>query len=143
MDFEVDHPTISLSLRDSIFPAGATVPVVGGGVTNADSDVHAAEKGETLGRLRVYIEATRRVELCLDEVSSAFAEEDFVKARQQGQPLTVGVECSIFEGDAQQGERANYIYSGAMRFALRAFLSFCMCADKKHAPMKSKHIIIV
>lgn len=95
MDFEVDHPTISLSLRGSVVPAGATVPVVGSGATGADSAVRAADNGEALGRLRVYMEAARRVELCLDEASSAFAEEDFVIARQQGQPLTVGVECDV------------------------------------------------
>ena len=89
MDFEVDHPTISLSFRGSVVPAGATVPVVAsaGGTTAAGSD---AVTGETaLSKLRVYVEATRRMDLTLDEASSALAEEDFVKIRQQGQALSV------------------------------------------------------
>eukprot|EP00904_Undaria_pinnatifida_P003399 jgi/Undpi1/1305/HiC_scaffold_11.g04697.m1 len=88
MDFEVDHPTISLSFRGSVVPAGATVPVVAsaGGTTAAGSD---AVTGETaLSKLRVYVEATRRMDLTLDEASSALAEEDFVKIRQQGQALS-------------------------------------------------------
>ncbi|CAN0220229.1 unnamed protein product, partial [Ectocarpus fasciculatus] len=85
MDFEVDHPTISLSARGSVVPAGAVVPVVveGSGGTSAGSEDEAL-----LARLRVYLEATRRTELSLDEKSSALAEEDFVKARQQGLAIT-------------------------------------------------------
>lgn len=103
MDFEVDHPTISLSLRGSVVPAGATVPVVAaddataGAASGAISAVsEGAEEEEkeaarvsVLTRLRVYVEATRRTELSLDEESSALAEEVFVKARQQGQSVTV------------------------------------------------------
>lgn len=83
MDFEVDHPTISLSLRGPVVPAGATVPVVSCGATTAGSDQTA------LSKIRVYVEATRRMDLALDEVSSALAEEDFVKIRQEGGSLTV------------------------------------------------------
>lgn len=112
MDFEVDHPTISLSLGKSVVPAGASIPVVssgggeGGGVMGAGSDNRSngyavavadaptgaaagAIEEATLTRLRVYVEATRRMELCLDKISSAMAEEDFVKTRQQGQEVTV------------------------------------------------------
>ncbi|CAN0471839.1 unnamed protein product [Ectocarpus sp. 12 AP-2014] len=85
MDFEVDHPTISLSARGSVVPAGAVVPVVvdACGGTSSDSEDEAL-----LARLRVYLEATRRTELSLDDKSSALAEEDFVQARQQGQAVT-------------------------------------------------------
>lgn len=83
MDFDVDHPTISLSSRGSVVPTGAVVPVVASGETPAVSDA------ATLSRLRVYVEATRRLQLSLDEFSSSFAEEDFVKARQDGHALTV------------------------------------------------------
>lgn len=103
MDFEVDHPTISLSLRGSVVPCSATVPVIAaagstsGAIPTFSSD-EEEEEGEGTGvgtalllleRLRVYVEATRRTELSLDEASSALAEEDFVKARQQGQAITV------------------------------------------------------
>ncbi|CAM9603697.1 unnamed protein product [Hapterophycus canaliculatus] len=84
MEFEVDHPTISLSLRGSVVPAGATVPVVGA----EGAAAAAAAQLSALTRLRVYVEATRRTELSLDEESSALAEDDFVKARQQGQAVT-------------------------------------------------------
>lgn len=103
MDFEVDHPTISLSLRGSVVPCGAVVPVVAaaGSASGAIPTVSSEEKEEEneeekgegaallLERLRVYVQATRRTELSLDEASSALAEEDFVKARQQGQAITV------------------------------------------------------
>ncbi|CAN0117525.1 unnamed protein product, partial [Laminaria digitata] len=101
MDFEVDHPTISLSLRGPVVPTGATVPVVPRcGATPAGSGTvpvvvpgcgatPAGSIDETaLSKIRVYVEATRRMDLTLDEVSSALAEEDFVKIRQQGQALT-------------------------------------------------------
>lgn len=103
MDFEVDHPVISLSTRGSVVPTGATVPVVpaaaftaaASGASSAvsveeeeDGSAGAAEEGVS-ARLRVYVEATRRTELSLDEASSALAEEDFVKARQQGKAITV------------------------------------------------------
>ncbi|CAM9320213.1 unnamed protein product [Scytosiphon promiscuus] len=102
MEFEVDHPTISLSVRGSVVPAGATVPVIAaadlpatpdaaGGVIAAVSDGSEEEEAARLSvltRLRVYVEATRRTELSLDEESSALAEEDFVKARQNGQAIT-------------------------------------------------------
>ena len=100
MDFEVDHPTISLSLRGSVVPTGAVVPVVAASADEAGGSTASpasSEEGEgevgaagmMLERLRVYVEATRRTELSLDEASSALAEEDFVKARQQGQAVTV------------------------------------------------------
>lgn len=85
MDFEVDHPTISLSRRGPVVPASATVPVVLCGATAAGS----GSDETALSKIRVYVEATRRMDLALDEVSSALAEEDFVKIRQQGQALTV------------------------------------------------------
>ncbi|CAM9467324.1 unnamed protein product [Pylaiella littoralis] len=102
MDFEVDHPTISLSLRGSVVPCGAVVPVVAaaGSASGAIPTVSSKEKEEEneeekgegaallLERLRVYVQATRRTELSLDEASSALAEEDFVKARQQRQAIT-------------------------------------------------------
>lgn len=83
MDFDVDHPTIALSSRGSVVPMDAVVPVVASGETCTVSDA------ATLSRLRVYVEATRRLQLSLDEFSSSFAEEDFVKARQDGHALTV------------------------------------------------------
>lgn len=86
MDFEVDHPTISLSRRGPVVPASATVPVVLCGATAAGS----GSDETALSKIRVYVEATRRMDLALDEVSSALAEEDFVKIRQQGQALTEG-----------------------------------------------------
>lgn len=97
MEFEVDHPTISLSLRGSVVPTGATVPVVAAADSGAMADasgggtstVSEGEEEARLLTLRVYVEATRRTELSLDEESSALAEEDFVKARQQGQAVTV------------------------------------------------------
>eukprot|EP00752_Nemacystus_decipiens_P010697 g9526.t2 len=99
MDFEVDHPTISLSLRGSVVPTGAVVPVVAAGADDTGcSSVSPVSLGEgggdgdaaglMLERLRIYVEATRRTDLSLDEASSALAEEDFVKARQQGQAVT-------------------------------------------------------
>eukprot|EP00903_Cladosiphon_okamuranus_P010696 g10109.t1 len=97
MDFEVDHPTISVSLRGSIVSTGAVVPVItadaeADGVASSAVSPVSLEEGEegwmVLERLRVYVEATRRTELSLDEASSALAEEDFVKARQQGQAVT-------------------------------------------------------
>lgn len=89
MDFEVDHPTIALSHGGSLVQAGAAVPVVAAGEACASSHETA------LPRLRVYVEATRRMDLALDEVSSAFAEEDFVKSRQQGHALTVRMYTSL------------------------------------------------
>lgn len=102
MDFEVDHPTISLSLRGSVVPAAAVVPVVAAADDDdvaspaappvslaAGEEEQGGAAGGMLERLRVYVEATRRTELSLDETSSALAEEDFVKARQQGQAVTV------------------------------------------------------
>lgn len=93
MDFEVDHPTISLSLRGSVVPTAAVVPVVEADAAGSEVSPVSLEEGEgeglVLERLRVYVEATRRTELSLDETSSALAEEDFVKARQQGQTVTV------------------------------------------------------
>lgn len=104
MGFEVDHPTISLSLRGSVVPAAAVIPVVAaaaadgaaGPATSPDSPTSGGEGGQeggaaglTLASLRVYVEATRRTELSLDEASSALAEEDFVEARQRGQDVTV------------------------------------------------------
>lgn len=91
MDFEVDHPTISLSARGSVVSTDATVPVaVSAGETAAIvQEKTTTTAPEILAKIRVYIEATRRTELGLDEASSALAEEDFVKTRQQGQELTV------------------------------------------------------
>lgn len=106
MDFEVDHPTISLSLRGSVAPCGATVPVVAAAgsasvaipTVSSEEEEGGGEREEAgagagaaplLETLRVYVEATRRTELSLDEASSALAEEDFVKTRQQGQAITV------------------------------------------------------
>lgn len=86
MDFEVDHPTIALSRRGPVVPAGATVPVV---VSCGATDASSGPDETALSKIRVYVEATRRMDLTLDEVSSALAEEDFVKIRQQGQALTV------------------------------------------------------
>ena len=82
-DLDVDHPTIAISSRGSVVPTGAVVPIVASGETHTVSDA------ATLAKLRVYVEATRRMDLSLDEVSSSFAEEAFVRARQQGHNLTV------------------------------------------------------
>lgn len=98
MDFEVDHPSISVSLGRSVVPTSASFPVVpssacGGTDFGWNEAVTASGATETglLTRLRVYIEATRRMELSLDEQSSKMAEDDFVKTRQQGQEVTVSL----------------------------------------------------
>lgn len=102
MDFDVDHPSISLSYGRSVVPTIASLPVVprngcgaaGDGwstVVNTTEDITAGGVTDkaALTRLRVYVEATRRMELTLDKDSSGMAEEDFVKARQEGQTITV------------------------------------------------------
>lgn len=98
MDFEVDHPSISVSLGRPVVPTSASFPVVpssgcgrtGVGWSTAVTASGATETG-VLARLRLYIEATRRMELALDEESSKMAEDDFVKTRQQGQEVTVSL----------------------------------------------------
>lgn len=96
MDFEVDHPSISVSLGRSVVPTSASFPVVpssgrrrGSAGWDADETVREVVDAGMLARVRLYIEATRRMELSLDEESSKMAEEDFVQTRQQGREVTV------------------------------------------------------
>lgn len=92
ISFEVDHPVMSVSCGRSVVSNTASVPVEPSG-SGPDRGARrrdgSAGTGPLLERLRVYVQATRLTELSLDEMASALAEEDFVKARREGQEVTV------------------------------------------------------
>lgn len=141
MDFEVDHPTISVSIRGSVVPTGAVVPVIAvaadadGAASSAVSPVSLEDgegEGVVLERLRVFVEATRRTELSLDEASSALAEEDFVKARQQGQAVTVraGLFCCLCRKLCGLLSPAVNVSTRQKRFDTGEILDFSCCRTR-------------
>lgn len=92
MEFEVDHRTISLSSGFSVVSTMASVPLLPSRDGNDPGSKAAGldtARTTVLGRLRVYFEATRRMEVFLDKSASTRAEDDFVKARRQGKEVTV------------------------------------------------------
>ncbi|CAM9943365.1 unnamed protein product, partial [Choristocarpus tenellus] len=101
IDFKVDHPCISLSHGNPVTDTSASIPLMPLASRIADTTATSVStsdqpppdgtgglKSDALARLRVYVGATRHMSMSLDGKSSGMAEEDFVKARQQGQGVT-------------------------------------------------------
>ncbi|CAN0154298.1 unnamed protein product, partial [Discosporangium mesarthrocarpum] len=83
MDFEVDHPCLYLSRGKPMVATAASVPS-----SVATGASGSRREGEVLGRLRVYLGAVRLLSLSQEGSCSGLAEEDFVKARREGNCVT-------------------------------------------------------